>query len=454
MLSRKIMNTSFSLFSILSIVLMTAMLLYLLLPIFWKGAGAILFRATVEHRRSQVELFHHGDAEAVSCEVEAVWETRNAFIQPLQAFQATLDADPSMRRKYGSAMRQVFVALHQLFGAFPDEKLPALDRDIYGQTRWDRALIAWNQLVYATAWLPENPDDPASLLVERQIPRSESFRGTTLESFFTNLNEETLEELMRPQLTFYWRFLTEKSKDSHFFGGIGAEVLGTIYLTLGAMLFAVPMGVIAAIYLAEYAKDSWCVSLLRTCIGALAGVPSIVFGLFGLVFFLNTLPEWVPFFSAKKNIVAGSMTLALLILPTIIRAAEEAIRSVPHAYKEAAMGLGASRWRAIVTVIIPAALPGILTGVVISMGRAAGETAPIIFTAAISMGDAVGLTGVFSNATPALPWNIYNLCSEHEAVEEVRHVQYGMVLTLVAIVLLLNMTAIWLRARIARKMRG
>ena len=172
-------------------------------------------------------------------------------------------------------------------------------------------------------------------------------------------------------------------------------------------------------------------------------MPSIVFGLFGLAFFINTLHV-----SPSKSVLAGSLTLALLILPTVIRASEEAIRAVPHTYKEAALSLGASKWRTIVTVVLPAALPGILTGIVISMGRAAGETAPIIFTAAVSVGRPLQVWETLTQPTPALPWNIYNLATEHQAVDEIRHVQYGMVLTLVLLVLLLNVAAIVLRARI------
>jgi len=181
----------------------------------------------------------------------------------------------------------------------------------------------------------------------------------------------------------------------------------------------------------------------------LAGVPSIVFGLFGLAFFINTLHV-----SPGKSVLAGALTLALLVLPTVIRASEEAIRAVPQAYKEAALALGAGRWHTVLTVILPAALPGILTGIVISMGRAAGETAPIIFTAAVSVGAAPGLLELFDRSTPALPWNIYNIATEHAAADEIRHVQYGMVATLVAIVLALNLAAIVLRARVARKQRG
>jgi phosphate transport system permease protein len=185
------------------------------------------------------------------------------------------------------------------------------------------------------------------------------------------------------------------------------------------------------------------------CISTLAGVPSIVFGLFGLAFFINTVHV-----SPSKSVLAGSLTLALLILPTVIRASEEAIRAVPRAYREAALSLGATRGRSVLTVILPAAMPGVLTGIVISMGRAAGETAPIIFTAAVSVGDPISLLETFTHPTPALPWNIFNIATEHVAVDEIRHVQFGMVFVLVGIVLSLNLAAILLRARIARKLKG
>ena len=189
--------------------------------------------------------------------------------------------------------------------------------------------------------------------------------------------------------------------------------------------------------------------LLRSCVNTLAGVPSIVFGLFGLAFFINTLGV-----SPGKSVLAGALTLALLILPTLIRAAEEAIRAVPRGYREAAYALGAGPWHTIGHMILPAALPGILTGIVIGMGRAAGETAPIIFTAAVSLGQAPSLRTFATQPTPALSWNLYNLSTEHEAIDEIRHVQYGMVATLVAIVLLLNLAAIIMRARIARQLKG
>jgi len=338
--------------------------------------------------------------------------------------------------------------LRELLGALPGDPDPVLMRQAYGQTRWDRALVKLHELQFREEWV-RTTDGAQAGLTKRLVPRREEFAGTSFTAFFELMSEENARQMLRPQPTFYWRFLFDDSYDSHLFGGIWPELLGTFYLTLGAMLFAVPMGIIAAIYLAEYARDTALVSILRSCISTLAGVPSIVFGLFGLAFFINTVRV-----SDSKSVLAGALTLALLILPTIIRASEEAILAVPLAYKEAAMGLGASHGYTILTVILPAALPGILTGIVISMGRAAGETAPIIFTAAVSMGLPLGLTEVFSQPTPALPWNIYNLCSESEVVDEIVHVQFGMVLTLVGLVLLLNAAAIVFRARIQRKLRG
>jgi phosphate transport system permease protein len=318
-------------------------------------------------------------------------------------------------------------------------------REQYGQTRWDRARVKLGQFLYRERWDYSDPRRMGRKVLE---PRRREFAGTVLERLFP-LVQENLETMLRPRLTVYWRFLSDVSHDAHFFGGIGPEVLGTFYLALGAMILAIPFGVIAAVYLSEFAGNGRLVSLLRTFISTLAGVPSIVFGLFGLAFFINSLH-----LSRSKSVLAGSATLALLILPTIIRAAEEAIKAVPRTYREAALSLGASPLRMVLTVLLPAALPGILTGIIISMGRAAGETAPIIFTAAVSVGNPLKLWETFSQPTPALSWNVYNLSTEHEALDEIRHVQFGMVLTLVLLVLLLNLVAILLRARLSRKMRG
>jgi phosphate transport system permease protein len=444
--TRKLLDKAFSGFGVIAIAVMAMALIMILAPIIWRGSKAFIFKGTIEHRRVMLEEFDRGNSEAFNREQQEAVKARAPVYQWMEDFETEMqEMDRSQRREYRAAFKEVEKAIKVLLGPAPGERTPVLIRQRYGQTRWDRTQIKLHEVLYTEEWDYSNPD-AMGVLVEK--PRVDQFKGTKLEPMFGYL-EEHIAEMLRPKLTFYWQFITDTSRDSHIFGGIWPEVLGTIYLTLGAMIFAIPMGVIAAIYLCEYAKEGRVVNFLRICISTLAGVPSIVFGLFGLAFFLNTIQV-----SDSKSVLAGSLTLSLLILPTIIRSSEEAILAVPRAYKEAAFGLGAGRWRTVLTVILPAALPGILTGIVISMGRAAGETAPIIFTAAVSVGAPLKLWETLSQPTPALPWNIYNLCTEHEAVDEIRHVQYGMVFTLVALVLLLNLFAIMMRARIAKKLRG
>ncbi len=440
--TRKLLDRAFTGLGILAIVLMAAAVAVILRPIVGKGFGAYRFRGTVEFRKVVHDLYERGDAVKLQAEIEVAKEAR----RPVYEAVARLEAWPrKQRRPYRNSLRDLKAALRDLLGPIPGERLPILPRGRYGQTRWSRALVKLDAVLYRETWV--YPEDGGVGRKEKK-PRAAEFAGTPVEPVFRYL-EEHVETMLLPRRTLYWRFLTDTSRDAHFFGGIWPEVLGTFYLTMGAMLFAIPMGLIAAIYLCEYARPSLVISLLRTCISTLAGVPSIVFGLFGLAFFLNTIHV-----SQSKSVLAGSLTLALMILPTVIRASEEAILAVPQTYKEAALALGAGRWHTVLTIILPAALPGILTGIVISMGRAAGETAPIIFTAAVSVGRPLKLLETLSNPTPALPWNIYNLCTEHEAVDEIRHVQFGMVFTLVGLVLLLNLAAIVWRARIAAKLRG
>ncbi|MDF7801096.1 phosphate ABC transporter permease PstA [Pontiellaceae bacterium B1224] len=498
--TRKLLDKAFSGLGLISIAVMAIALLLILTPIVWRGSKAFVFKGTIEHRRVMLEQFHRGNAEKFNKDYAEVVAARAPIYDMLTDFEAgteqrvssietemdakkerakELKAEARVLKREGQTeeaekleaeedrlkdeakalktqiselkesrtepLESVIDALQELFGPMPGQRTPVLLRQQYGQTRWDRTLVKLHEVLYTEEWDYSNAD-AMGILIEK--PRIDQFIGTEMESFFPYL-EENISEMMQPRRTFYWQFITDKSKDSHIFGGIWPEVLGTIYLTIGAMIFAIPMGVIAAIYLCEYAKEGRIISFIRICISTLAGVPSIVFGLFGLAFFLNTIQV-----SDSKSVLAGSLTLSLLILPTIIRSSEEAILAVPRAYKEASLGLGASRWHTVLTVILPAALPGILTGIVISMGRAAGETAPIIFTAAVSVGAPLKLWQTLSQPTPALPWNIYNLCTEHEAVDEIRHVQYGMVFTLVAIVLLLNLGAILMRARISKKLRG
>jgi len=446
--TRKVLDRAFSGLGIMSILLVAAALLIILGPIVARGLKAFVFRGTVEYRLMQFEKFRRGNRAAIEAEAAQARAARQPVYEALERFEAELQAaGGAKRRQSREALEEVRAGVRELWGPLPGEVRPTLPRLQYGQTRWDRALIKRGHILYAATYDYSDSSRMGAVVLK---PRVEQFRGTALEPLFARLADpKRFAATLRPRATFYWRFLTDDSLDAHMFGGIWHEVLGTIYLTLGAMLFAVPMGVIAAIYLVEYAGEGALISFLRTCISTLAGVPSIVFGLFGVAFFIGALHV-----SPGRSVLAGSLTLAVLILPIIIRASEEALLAVPRTYKEASLSLGASKWRTVVGVILPAALPGVLTGIVISMGRAAGETAPIIFTAAVSWGAAPALWQTLTHPTPALPWNIYNLATEHAQVEEIRHVQYGMVLTLVVLVLLLNLTAIYLRARISRQLKG
>ncbi len=239
-----------------------------------------------------------------------------------------------------------------------------------------------------------------------------------------------------------WTFLTQPPMDSMTKGGILPCIVGTVCLSLGAIIVAIPIGVASAIYLNEYAFQGRVLRMIRLGINNLAGVPSIVFGLFGLAFFVVYLKMGV-------SILAGAFTLAVLTLPVIIGATEEALRSVPDTYRESSLGLGATKWQTIYRVVLPAALPGILTGGILGLSRAAGETAPIMFTAAAFFTPSLP-TSVFDEIM-ALPYHIYVLATAGTEIEATRHLQYGTSLVLIALVLGLNLLAIIYRARLQKR---
>jgi phosphate transport system permease protein len=240
-----------------------------------------------------------------------------------------------------------------------------------------------------------------------------------------------------------WTFLTQPPMESMTKGGILPCIVGTLCLSLGAILVALPIGVASAIYLNEYARPGRLLRAIRVGINNLAGVPSVVFGLFGLAFFVVWLKMGV-------SILAGSLTLGVLTLPVIIGSSEEALRSVPDTYREASLGLGATKWQTIYRVVLPAALPGILTGAILGISRAAGETAPIMFTAAVFYTPSLP-TSVFDEIM-ALPYHIYVLATAGTEIEATRHLQYGTALVLIVLVLGLNLIAIIYRARLQRRM--
>ena len=225
-------------------------------------------------------------------------------------------------------------------------------------------------------------------------------------------------------------------------GGILPAIVGTFYLVLGTILIALPLGMASAIYLTEYARQGTMTGMIRLAIVTLAGVPSIVYGLFGLGLF-------VIFLQFGKSILAGSCTLACMILPTIIVSSEEALRAVPQSMREGSLALGATKWQTIYKNVLPYAMPGMITGAILGIGRAAGETAPILFTAAAF--NVPGLPESIRDQVMALPYHLYMLATQALNAEEAKPAQYGTALILLLLVLGVNMVAIMLRSHLRKK---
>ncbi len=227
-----------------------------------------------------------------------------------------------------------------------------------------------------------------------------------------------------------WEFLTGFPRDGMRAGGILPAVVGTFWLTLGTGLTAVPLGIGAAVYLAEYASDNRWTRLIRIAIVNLAGIPSVVYGLFGLGLF-------VLFLRFGTSILAGSLTLSIMTLPVIISTAEEALRAVPHSFRVVSISLGGTRWQTIRRIVLPQALPGILTGVILGLERAAGETAPILFTVAAFF--LPRLPSSPFDATMALPYHLFVISTQVPGMPI--HIQYGTALVLLIFVLIMNVSA-------------
>ena len=235
-----------------------------------------------------------------------------------------------------------------------------------------------------------------------------------------------------------WNFLTQVPRSAMTAGGIAPVIVGTLYITFGAIIVALPLGLACAIYLCEYSPKSIVVNIIRISINNLAGVPSVVFGLFGLAVF-------VKFFGFGVSILSGSFTLGILALPMIISSAQEALTAVPQSIREASLSLGATKWETIKNIVLPTALPGILTGVILSIGRVAGETAPILFTAAAFY--TRGYPKSIFSEVMALPYHIYALMTEGAHPDKQRAIAYGCSLVLLLLVLFISGFAIFLRQR-------
>jgi len=231
-------------------------------------------------------------------------------------------------------------------------------------------------------------------------------------------------------------FLTGKPEDLGRSGGIFPTIIGTILLPLLAIAIATPLGVFTAVYLTEYTRESKVTKIIRFGTDCLAGIPSIIFGLFGYIFFVITLEMgW--------SILSGGLTLAVMVLPTIIRTSEEAIKSVPKSYREVSFSLGATTWQTVKKVILPNALPGIVTGIMLSIGRSIGETAAVIFTA----GSSLRIPTSIFDSTRTMAVHFYILAREGISAENA----YGTAATLIISVLIVNLSAYWLMNRFIAK---
>ncbi|QTX32305.1 phosphate ABC transporter permease PstA [Aminithiophilus ramosus] len=236
-----------------------------------------------------------------------------------------------------------------------------------------------------------------------------------------------------------WEFLTEPPRDAMTKGGIYTPLVGSVQLLLVAMAFAFPVGVFTAVYLVEWARDNFFTRLLRLAVRSLAGVPSVVFGLFGLSFFVIAL-------GFGASLLAAGLTLGCLALPVIVGASEAALAAVPKDYRDASYAMGATKWQTIYKVVLPAAFPSIITGAILAVGRAAGETAPIIFTGAAFFTPHVARS--LLEPVMALPYHILVLATAGTAIDQTRPIQYGTVLVLLVLVLGVTLVGVVYRARL------
>ena len=241
-----------------------------------------------------------------------------------------------------------------------------------------------------------------------------------------------------------WEFISKMPEEGMTKGGIYPAIIGTLYLVAGSMLFAFPIGVLSGIYINEYRKDGFIKKFIKMMTNNLAGIPSIVFGLFGMSLFVNTL-------EFGDSIIAGSLTLGLLTLPVVIRTTEEALKAVDDNFRHGSLALGASKWQTTSKVVLPIALPNIITGMILSIGRVSGETAPILFTCAAYFLPKLP-TGIFDQVM-ALPYHLYVISTSGTDIEASRVMAYGTAMVLIIIVLVVNILANALRRYYSKRVK-
>jgi phosphate transport system permease protein len=250
--------------------------------------------------------------------------------------------------------------------------------------------------------------------------------------------------LIRGAAAISWEFLSSFPTEGMSKGGIFPAIIGTLCLTVGAMIFAFPIGILSGIYLNEYAGKAWLVRFIRMMTNNLAGIPSIVFGLFGMALFVNYL-------SFGDSIIAGSLTLGLMVLPIVIRTTEEALKQIDDTFRHGSLALGATKLQTTVRVVLPMAFPNIITGLILSIGRVSGETAPIMFTAVAYF--LPKLPSSIFDQVMALPYHLYVISTSGTDIEASRTIAYGTAFVLISIVLILNLLANLLRRYFGKKVK-
>lgn len=241
-----------------------------------------------------------------------------------------------------------------------------------------------------------------------------------------------------------WEFLTAYPSEGMTGGGIFPAIIGTLYLVAGSVIIAFPIGVMSGIYISEYAHNNWLVRLIRIMTNNLSGVPSIVFGLFGMALFVTA-------FGFGDSVIAGSFTLALLVLPIVIRTTEEAMKSIDNSFRVGSLALGATKLQTISRVLLPIAFPNIITGLILAVGRVSGETAPILFTAVAYF--LPQLPDSVFDQVMALPYHLYVIATSGTDLEASRPMAYGTALVLIALVLVINLIANALRRYFGKKVK-
>lgn len=244
-----------------------------------------------------------------------------------------------------------------------------------------------------------------------------------------------------------WEFITDKPRKGMTEGGIWPAIIGTFWVSLVTVVFSVPIGMFTAIYLNEYAKQGRVIRLIRLAIRNLSGVPSIVYGLFGFALFTLTL-------NLGLSVISSGLTLGLLTLPWTITASEEALKTVPMSYREGALALGATKWQTIRSNVLPYAVPGMLTGTILGLARAAGETAPLLFTGVAFFWPILPkFPTLLTQQFMALPYHLFIMSTQHHEIVKVRPLAYGTALVLIVLIISMNGLAVWIRYRLRKKFK-